>query len=65
MKSALWVISLLAGFGLMYLAQVLANKPVKPCPGEVGSMVIDKDGAVLCTYMLVPQGVVTKKEKQK
>ena len=66
MKVALWLIALVCGFALMYLAQVLAQKQtVKQCPGEVVSMVIDKDGSILCTYMLVPQGVVTKKEKQK
>ena len=57
------------GIGMTCLFAVGLANTVKPqpkqCPGEVVSMVIDKDGTVLCTYMLVPQGVVTKKEKQK
>ena len=59
---AMIVGALLGAMGL-FVALKPAPQP-KPCPGEVVSMVIDKDGTVLCTYMLVPQGIKTTKEKQ-
>ena len=63
------MVRVVIGFVLGIVAVIIGDQmraPVtKQCPGEVISMVIDRDGAVLCTYILVPQGVVTKKEKQK
>lgn len=59
------ILGLSIGVTSCYMACVTNGPPPKQCPGEVVSMVIDRDGAVLCTYMLVPQGVVTKQKEMK
>ena len=52
--------------GLFAVSHYLTTqKQPKACPGEVVSMVIDKDGTILCTYMLVPQGVTKEVKKAK
>ena len=62
------MVRVVIGFVLGIVAVIIGDQmrvPIsKQCPGEVVSMVIDKDGSVLCTYMLVPQGIKTTKEKQ-
>ena len=62
-----WMVGVIIGLILGVSATDLYHKTKQPkqCPGEVVSMVIDKDGAVLCTYMLVPHGVVTKQKEMK
>ena len=63
-----WMVGVVLGLILGVAATDLYYKAKqhKQCPGEVVSMVIDRDGSVLCTYMLAPPvGRVTEKVKQK
>ena len=68
MKDLVLLLAVCAGAlvgGAVFAHWQQSKQPIKPCPGEVVSMVIDKDGTVLCTYMLVPQGVVKETRKMK
>ena len=65
-----WIVAMaigaVAGGGIVTMVALSSqHKEPKACPGEVVSMVIDKDGTILCTYMLVPQGVTKEVKKVK